>query len=157
MLSQDSVGKKDGRRLARRYVIIWAIATQIQLQFISHFLPVTSGLRFHKHAFRSVLRILYASPTVQYTPSRNAQLSSANIHARDVTWTCPAITDMRVSRKSLGAAAIFCVECVTRSREERPKRSARWHIVGPHILHDLLQTKGETYAKFGRDRFSNVD
>jgi hypothetical protein len=29
--------------------------------------------------------------------------------------------------------------------------------VGPHIPYDLLQTKEETCAKFGGDRFRNVD
>jgi len=29
--------------------------------------------------------------------------------------------------------------------------------VGPYIPYDLLQTKGETCAKFGWDRFRNVD
>ena len=143
MLSLDSVGKKDGRRLDRFHVIICIIATQLQLQFIIHFLPVSSGFRFHTHAFRSVLRVLYASPTVQYTPSRNAQLSSANLHARDVTRTRPAITDMGVSRKSLRPAAIFCAECGTRSREEAEKVGKVQHCGSIHTLRPPADQGGD--------------
>jgi hypothetical protein len=35
-------------------------------------------------------------------------------------------------------------------------RLKRSHIVGPYIAYDLLQTKEETCAKFGGDRFGNV-
>ena len=35
--------------------------------------------------------------------------------------------------------------------------SKRLRISGPYIPYDLLQTKGETCAKFGSDRFRNVD
>ena len=35
--------------------------------------------------------------------------------------------------------------------------SKRWNTVGPYIPYDLLQTKGETSAKFNGDRFRNVD
>ena len=40
---------------------------------------------------------------------------------------------------------------------KRPKRSESWNTVGPYIPYDLLQTKGETSAKFNGDRFRNVD
>jgi len=150
VLSQDSVGK-DGRRLDKNHVIVCIIATQ--LQFIIHFPPVSSGFRFHTHIFRSLLRVLYASPTVQDTPSRNSQLWSANAtsheHAQE-SW-------IRGCGRSVGPAAIFYAECVTRSLQKRPKRSERWNIVGPYIPYDLLQTKGETSAKFSGDRFRNVD
>jgi hypothetical protein len=98
VLSLDSVEKKDRGRLDRFHVIICIIATQ--LQFIIHFPPVSSGSRFHTHTFWSLLRVLYASSTVQDTPSRNAELSSANLHVPDVSGTRPGITDMRVSQKS---------------------------------------------------------
>jgi hypothetical protein len=49
----------------------------LQLQFIIHFLPVSSGFRMDTLAFRSLLRVVYALPTAQGTCSTNAQLSSA--------------------------------------------------------------------------------
>ena len=45
-MSLDSVRKKDGRRLDRFHVIIYIIATQLQLQFIIHYLPVSSDSVF---------------------------------------------------------------------------------------------------------------
>ena len=50
---------------------------RLQLQFIIHFLPVSSGFRMDTRAFCSLLRVVYALPTAQGTYSTNAQLSSA--------------------------------------------------------------------------------
>jgi len=47
------------------------------LQFLIHLLPVSSGFHFYTHAFRSLLRVFYALPTVHDTSSKNAKLSSA--------------------------------------------------------------------------------
>jgi len=41
--------------------------------------------------------------------------------------------------------------------ENHTKRSKRSRISGPYIPYGLFQTKGETCAKFGSDRFRNVD
>ena len=49
MLPVDRERKKDGRRLDRFYVIICINAIQLQVQFISHFLPVSSGFHFRTH------------------------------------------------------------------------------------------------------------
>ena len=65
MLSVDRVRKEDGRRLDRFYVIICINAMQLQVQFISHFFPASSGFHFHTHAFRSLLRVFIAQPTVR--------------------------------------------------------------------------------------------
>jgi hypothetical protein len=43
------------------------------------------------------------------------------------------------------------------TKEKGPKKSKRSRISGPYIPYDLLQTKGETCAKFGSDRFRIVD
>ena len=67
MLSVDRKRKKDGRRLDRFYVIICINAMQLQVPFISHFLPVSSGFHFHTHAFRSLLRVFIAQSTVHVT------------------------------------------------------------------------------------------
>ena len=63
VLSVDSERKKDGRMLDRFYVIICINAMQLQVQFISDFLPVSSGFHFHTHAFHSLLRVFIAQPT----------------------------------------------------------------------------------------------
>ena len=90
MLSVDRERKKDERRFDRFYVIISIIAMQLQFQFIIHFLPVSSGFHFYTHAFRSLLRVFYALPTV------NCRLLQR--HVRDVTLTRAAITDITLSR-----------------------------------------------------------
>jgi len=75
------------------------------LQFLIHLLPVSSGFHFYTHAFRSLLRVLYALPIVHDTSSKNAKLSSANYdprllqsYFRDVTPTPVRITDITRSR-----------------------------------------------------------
>jgi len=56
--------RKDRRMLDTFYVIIGINAMQLQVQFISHFLPVSSGFHFHTHAFHSLLRVFVAQPSV---------------------------------------------------------------------------------------------
>jgi len=60
VLSVDRERKKDGRKLDRLYVIICINAMQLQVQFISHFYPVSSGFHFHTHThtFRSLCTTL---------------------------------------------------------------------------------------------------
>jgi len=64
-LSVDRERKKDGRRLDRFNVIICINAIKLQVQFISHFLPVSQGFHFHAQAFCSHLRVFIAQPTVR--------------------------------------------------------------------------------------------
>jgi hypothetical protein len=59
----DREQKEDGRRLDRFYVIICINAMQLQVQFFSHFLPVSSGFHFHTRAFRSLLCVFIAQTT----------------------------------------------------------------------------------------------
>jgi hypothetical protein len=59
--------RKDGQMLGKFYVTICMNAMQLQVQFITHFLPLTSGFHFHTHAFRSLLRIFITQPTVHIT------------------------------------------------------------------------------------------
>jgi len=49
----------------------------LQLQFLIHLFPVSSGFHFYTHAFRSLLRVFYALPKVHDTSSKNVKLSSA--------------------------------------------------------------------------------
>jgi len=73
VLSVDRERKKDGRRLDRFYVIICINAMQLQVQFISHFLPVSSGFHLYTQAFRSLFRVFIAQPTVRdVTPAHAA-------------------------------------------------------------------------------------
>jgi hypothetical protein len=62
-------GREEGRRLDRFYVIICINAMQLQVQFISHFLPLSSGFHFHTHAFRLLLRARHVRDV---TPERAA-------------------------------------------------------------------------------------
>jgi len=64
------------------------VRLHLQLQFIIHFFPVSSGFRRDTRAFRSLLHVVYALHTVQGTFSTNAQLSSA------------------ISRMTLGASVV---------------------------------------------------
>jgi len=73
VLSVDRERKKDGRSLDRLYVISCITAMQLQVQSISHFHPNLPGFHFHTHAFRSLLRVFIAQPTVRdVTPARAA-------------------------------------------------------------------------------------
>ena len=76
------------KRNERKSVQALYIRLQLQLQFIIHFLPVSSGFRMDTRGFRSLLRVVYALPAAQGTRSTNAQLSSA------------------ISRMTLGASVV---------------------------------------------------
>jgi len=58
---------------------------------------------------------------------------------------------------TVASIATFCVVVGTRSRQNRSKRWESRNIVGPYIPYGLFQTTGEMCAKFGSDRFRNVD
>jgi len=49
----------------------------LQLQFLIHLLPVSSGFHFYTHAFRSLHGVFYALSIVHDTSSKNAQVSPA--------------------------------------------------------------------------------
>jgi hypothetical protein len=72
-----------------------------------HFLPVSSGFHFYTGAFRSLLRVFYALPTVQDTSNKNAQLSSATTSFRDVTQTRAAVTDVTLSRMTCAGSHLL--------------------------------------------------
>jgi hypothetical protein len=62
---------------------------QLQLQFIIHFLPVSSGFHMDTRAFLSLLRVFYA---------RHLQYERAIV-------VC-YITDIKLSRMTLGASVV---------------------------------------------------
>jgi len=56
-----------------------------------------------------------------------------------------------------GAGSHFCAASCRPSPRKRSKSWGRWNIVGPYVSYGLFQTTEETCAKFGSDRFRNVD
>jgi hypothetical protein len=75
---------------------------------------------------------------------------------RDVTLARPH-HDITQQRGSVAPAAIYCARVCTCSRQNSSNRWERWNIVDPYIPYGLFQTTGVTCAKFGCDRFRNVD
>jgi len=118
------------------------IRLQLQLKFIIHFLPVSSGFRMDTRAFRSLLRVVYALPTAQGTYSTNAQLSSAisrmtlgaNVvcYITDDSWRKCRLLDHGYNAIEMtpGPAAMLCPGFCTGSRQKRSKRSKRVKYCG---------------------------
>jgi len=46
---------------------------------------------------------------------------------------------------------------MNRSQQNKSKSVERWNIVGPYVPYGLFQNTREMCAKFGSDRFRNVD
>jgi hypothetical protein len=70
----------------------------LKLHFLIHLLPVSSGLHFYTHAFRSLLRVFYALLIVHDTLVRTRNCRMLQRHFRDVTLTPATITDITLSR-----------------------------------------------------------
>jgi hypothetical protein len=122
VLCLDSVRRKEGRSLDRFHVIICIIS--MQLQFIIHFLRVSSGFHIYTHAFRSLLRFVYTLPTVQDTSTCKCRLlhHGYNAVADDFWRKC------RLLHNGYNAVADYSW--------------ARFHLV-PRILYWLLTEKIE--------------
>jgi len=80
---------------------------RLQLQFIIHFLPVSSGFHIVTRTFHSLLRIVYALPTAQGNCSTNAQLSSV---LSRMTRSASRLLDhgYNAVAMTLGLAAMLC-------------------------------------------------
>jgi len=76
----------------------------MELQFIIHFLPVSSGFHFtHMHSVHfSAFSMHY--PQCKTLPVRRRNCRLLQRHARDVTVTHAAITDITLSRMTLAPA-----------------------------------------------------
>jgi len=130
---------------------------QLQLQFIIHFLPVSSGFHMDTRAFRSLLRVAYSLPTVIGTCStRNCRLLYHGYNAvTDDSWRkCRlldhgynAVTDdswrkcrlldhgYNAVATTFGPATMLCPRFCTGSWQKRSKRSKRVKYCGSiHIL-----------------------
>ena len=155
MLSLDCLRKKDGRRLNRFHIIICKIATQLQLQFVTHFLPVSSVFTHTHYIQFSAFCMHHTQYNTLTVRTRNCRLltytpATSHEHAQQSRiWRCRG--------KISGWQSYSAPVCENRSRVKRPKRSARWSIVVPYITYDLLQTKRETCAIFDGDRFRKLD
>ena len=107
---------------------IYKIAIAIKLQFIIHFLPVSSGFRIYTHAFLSLLRVVYALPTVQDTSTRKCRLLHHGYNAIvDDSWR----------------------KCHLLHHEYNTVADDSWagsHLV-PRILHWLLTERAEKVEK----------
>ena len=77
-------GTEEGRtRLDRFNVIICINSKKLQVQFICHFLPVSSGFHFHAQAFCSLFRVFIAQPTVNdVRPARGYNAVAVQCDAR---------------------------------------------------------------------------
>ena len=125
---------------------------QLQLQFIIHFLPVPLGYYIYTLAFRLLLRVVYALPTVQNTSTSKCRLLYHGYKAvtNDSWRKCRLL-----HHKWLLGRQPRCAQDSALAPDRRGRKGS--NIVGPYIPYDLLQTKGETCAKFGWDRCRNVD
>jgi hypothetical protein len=109
---------------------------KLQVQFISHFLPVSSGFHFHPQAFCSLLRLFIAQPTVN---------------------------DIRPAR-GYNAVAVQCgagshLLCTNRHplTTKYVEKVGKVKYCGPiHTLRSLPDHGGDV-AKLGLYRFRNVD
>jgi hypothetical protein len=86
--------------------------------------------------------------------TRNCRLLQLNF--RDVTITAARITDIALSRMTCAGSHF-----VSRIRPSFPtkkvKKVEKVNIFRPYIPYGLFQTKGEMCAKFGSNRFRNVN
>jgi len=186
----------------------------MQLQFLIHLLPVSSGFHFYTHAFRSLHGVFYALPIVHNTSSKNAKLSSATtsfpwrhtnssnnhgynavaddscgthnccllqLHFCDVTqrcrgwllrnaWLLFATTSFSWchtdSSKNNGYNAVaddlprqpFRAEDSAFAPDEKGKKGRKCHTFSDHTYPTVSsRPRGEMCAKFGFDRFRNVN
>jgi len=87
-------------------------AMQLKLQFIFHSHPLSSGFHMDTRAFRSVLRVVYALPTVQGTCStRNCRLLYHGYNAvTEESWRKCRLLDHGYNSvaMTLGPAAMLC-------------------------------------------------
>ena len=127
-----------GRRLDRLYVIICIIAVQLQLQFIIHFLSHQVSIFTHMHS------VHVSALSVHYPQCKTLQHSSVVCY----------ITDITLSRMTFGRQP-YCSQDSALAPERKGRKGS--NIVGLYTHYDLLQTKGQMCAKFGSDRFINVN
>jgi len=74
----------------------------LQLQFLIHLLPLSSGFHFYTHAFRSLHGIFMHYPECTTLPVRTRKCGLLQRYFRDVTLTPARITDITLSQMALG-------------------------------------------------------
>ena len=117
---------------------------QLQVQFISYFLPVSSVFHFHTHAFRSLLRVFIAQLTVHVTSVTSHQY--APHHGYNAV--AGAVWRRQPSTAHESAPAPDKID----------RKGGEGEILwGPYITYGLFQTTGKMCGKVGSDLFRNVD
>jgi hypothetical protein len=118
---------------------------QLQLQFIIHFLSVSSGFHMDTHAFRSLLRVVCVLPILQgtcSTPNCRLLYHGYNV-VTDDSWRKCRLLDhgYNAVAMTLGPAAMLCQDSALAPDRSGRKGRKRSIVVGPYIPYDLLQTK----------------
>jgi len=100
---------------------------QLQLPSIIHFLPVSSDFHIYTHAFRSLLRVVYALPTVQDTSTHKCRLLHHGYNA---------VADDSLTGSHLVARILHWL------RTDKVEKVEKGQMLWVHTLpYDLLQTK----------------
>ena len=102
------------------------------MQFIIHFLPVSSCFHMDTRAFRSLLRVVNALPTVQGTCNTKAQLSSAISRITLGESVVCYNMDITLSQWLLGRQP-HCAQDSALVPHRRGRKES--NVVGPYIHH----------------------
>ena len=105
----------------------------------------------------AVIFFAFSTHHPQSTTRAVRMCSAPRRRVRDVTRTRVGVTDITLWVIPRGAGSYFCAASCRPSQRKRSKSWGRWNIVGPYVSYGLFQNTGETCAKFGSDRFRNVD
>jgi len=79
----------------------------MQLQFIIHFLPVSSGFHFYTLAFRLLFRVSKHYPQCKTLAVRTRKCRLLQRYVCDVTLTRAAITDIKLSRMTCAGSHLL--------------------------------------------------
>jgi hypothetical protein len=110
--------------------------------------------------FTHVRTVIFSAFSMHYPQSTTCAVRMCSVprrRVRDVTRTRAGVMDITLWGMPRGTGSHFCAAPCRPSQWKRSKRWGRWSIVGPYVSYGLFQTTGEMCAKFGSDRFRNVD
>jgi len=145
-------GTNKGKRTKIHLSFIYKIAISIAV----HYSLPSCLIRFpYGHAYipfssRRCLCITHSARHLQYEPA------FVVCYFTDDSWRKCRLLDHGYN--GYNTVAMTCARDSELAPDRRSRKGRKGsNIVGPYIPYDLLQTKGETCAKFGWDRFRNVD
>jgi hypothetical protein len=107
--------------------------------------------------FTRVRTFTFSTHHSQSTTRAERMCSAPGRGVRDVRRTRAGVTDITLWGLPHGDDSHYCVALCRPLQRKRSKRWGRWNIVGPYVSYGLFQTTRETCAKFGSDRFINVN